>query len=83
MTPSARRLASLAGSQRSHAQADELLCELSGLNFGAKRIERTTRAAGDDDLAKAWAKKPHAMLKAGRHDDYWNARIARLAAWAA
>ena len=48
MTPSARRLASLAGSQCSCAQADELLREPSGLNFGAKRIERATRAAGDD-----------------------------------
>ena len=48
MTPSARRLASLAGSQCGYAQADELLRELSGLNFGAKRIERATRAVGDD-----------------------------------
>ena len=52
MTLSARRLASLAGSQSSYAEADGLLRELSGLNFGAKRIERTTRAAGDD--LEAW-----------------------------
>ena len=52
MTPSARRLASLAGSQCSYAGADELLRELSGLNFGAKRVERTTRAVGDD--LEAW-----------------------------
>ena len=52
MTPTARRLASLAGSQSSYAQADELLRELSGLNFGAKRIERATRAAGED--LEAW-----------------------------
>ena len=48
MTPSARRLASLARSHSSYAEADGLLRELSGLNFGAKRVERTTRAAGDD-----------------------------------
>ena len=52
MTPLARRLASLAGSQSSCAQADGLLRELSELNFGAKRIERATRAAGDD--LEAW-----------------------------
>ena len=50
--PLARRLASLAGSQSSCAQADGLLRELSELNFGAKRIERATRAAGDD--LEAW-----------------------------
>ena len=55
MTPSARRLASLAGSQASYAQADGLLRELSGLNFGAKRIERTTRAVGGD--LEAWRAK--------------------------
>ena len=52
MTPSARRLASVAGSETSYAKADELLRELSELNFGAKRIERTTRAAGAD--FEAW-----------------------------
>ena len=52
MTPLARRLASLAGSQSSYAEADGLLRELSELNFGAKRIERATRAAGDD--LEAW-----------------------------
>ena len=61
MTPSARRLASLAGSHSSYAEADGLLRELSGLHFGAKRVERTTRAAGDDleawraDAPAAWA----------------------------
>ena len=55
MTPSARRLASLAGSQASCAQADGLVRELAGLNFGAKRIERATRAAGDD--LEAWRAK--------------------------
>ena len=52
MTLSARRLASLAGSEASYARADELPRELSGLNFGAKRIERATRAAGAD--LEAW-----------------------------
>ena len=52
MTLSARRLASLAGSQASYARADGLLRELSGLNFGAKLVERTTRAVGDD--LEAW-----------------------------
>ena len=51
--PRALRLASMAGSQAS-AQADELLRELSGLNFGAKRIERTTRAVGDDLVTRRW-----------------------------
>ena len=52
MTLSARRLASLAGSQSSYAQADGLLRELSGLNFGTKRIERATRAVDSD--VDAW-----------------------------
>ena len=51
-------LASLAGSQASYAQADGLLRELSGLNFGAKRIEWTTRTVGDDP--EAWRAKGEA-----------------------
>ena len=47
-----RWLASLAGSQASYAQADGLLRELSGLNFGAKRIEWTTRTVGGDPDAR-------------------------------
>ena len=58
MTPSARRLASLAGSQASYAAADELLRELSGLNFGAKRVERATRAVGED--LEAWRTETNA-----------------------
>ena len=45
MTPSARRMASLAGSSCCYAEADGLL---AGVNYGAKRIERATRAVGDD-----------------------------------
>ena len=30
------------------AEADGLLAELAGVNYGAKRIERATRAVGDD-----------------------------------
>ena len=52
ITLSARRLASVAGSETDYAKADELLRELSELNFGAKRVERTTRAAGAD--FEAW-----------------------------
>ena len=48
MTLSARRLASVAGSEASYERADELARELAGLNLGAKRIERTTRAVGAD-----------------------------------
>ena len=48
MTLSARRLASVAGSEASYERADELVRELAGLNLGAKRIERTTRAVGAD-----------------------------------
>ena len=48
MTPAARRLASLAGSSCSYAEADRLLAELAGVNYGAKRIERATRAVGED-----------------------------------
>ena len=52
MTPTARRLASLAGLESSYAKADGLLRELSELRFGAKRIERATQAAGAD--LEAW-----------------------------
>lgn len=48
MTPSARRMASLAGSSCCYAEADGLLAGLAGVNYGAKRIERATRAVGDD-----------------------------------
>ena len=48
MTPAARRLASVAGSEACCERADELARELAGLNLGAKRIERTTRAVGAD-----------------------------------
>ena len=48
MTPSARRMASVAGSSCCYAEADRLLEELAGVNFGAKRIERTTRSVGAD-----------------------------------
>ena len=48
MTPAARRMASLAGSSCCYAEADALLAELADVNFGAKRIERTTRSVGDD-----------------------------------
>ena len=46
MTPSARRLASLAGSETSCGRADELLREMSELNLGVKRVERATQAEG-------------------------------------
>ena len=48
MTPAARRMASLAGSSCCYAEADGLLAELAGVNYGPKRIERATRAVGDD-----------------------------------
>ena len=48
MTPGARRMASLAGSSLCYAEADRLLTELAGVNFGAKRVERATRLVGDD-----------------------------------
>ena len=48
MTPAARRMASLAGSSCCYAEADRLLTELADVNFGAKRVERTTRSVGDD-----------------------------------
>lgn len=44
MTPSARRMASLAGSSCCYEEADKLLEELADVNFG----ERTTRSVGDD-----------------------------------
>ncbi len=62
MTPAARRLASVAGSEACHERADELARELAGLNLGAKRIERTTRAVGADLEALPERKS----LKAGR-----------------
>ena len=48
MTPTARRMASLAGSSCCYAEANRLLVELAEVNYGAKRIERTTRSVGDD-----------------------------------
>ena len=48
MTPTARRMANLAGSSCCYAEADRLLVELAEVNYGAKRIERTTRSVGDD-----------------------------------
>ena len=48
MTPTARRMASLAGSSCCYEEADKLLAELADVNFGAKRVERTTRLVGDD-----------------------------------
>ena len=48
MTLATRRLASVAGSEACYERADELVRELAGLNLGAKRIERTTRAVGAD-----------------------------------
>lgn len=48
MTPAARRMASLAGSSVCYAEADRLLAELADVNFGPKRIERTTCAVGGD-----------------------------------
>ena len=39
---------SLAGSSLYCAEADGLLTEPAGVNYGAKRIERTTRLVGDD-----------------------------------
>ena len=77
MTPSARRLASLAGSQASCAQADGLLRELSGLNFGAKRIERATRAAGDD--LEAWREKADADGDGAKTDAAAGPSLAREA----
>ena len=75
MTLSARRLASLAGSEASYARADELLRELSGLNFGAKRIERATRAAGANPVL--WLR---CARQCGWFDAYWDDHLAGLAA---
>ena len=52
MTPTARRMASELGSVCCHAEADRLLNVVGGVNFGAKRVERTTRLVGDD--LEAW-----------------------------
>ena len=48
MTPTARRMASELGSACSYAEANRLLNVVGGVNFGAKRVERTTRLVGDD-----------------------------------
>ena len=48
MTPTARRMASELGSACCYAEADRLLNVVAGVNFGAKRVERTTRLVGDD-----------------------------------
>ena len=48
MTPTARRMASELGSACCCAEADRLLNVVAGVNFGAKRVERTTRLVGDD-----------------------------------
>ena len=48
MTPAARRMASLAGSSCCYAEADRPLAELADVNYGAKRVERATRAVGED-----------------------------------
>ena len=52
MTPTARRMASELGSVCCHAEADRLLNVVGGVNFGTKRVERTTRLVGDD--LEAW-----------------------------
>ena len=48
MTPTARRMASELGSACCHGEADRLLNVVAGVNFGANRVERTTRLVGDD-----------------------------------
>ena len=48
MTPTARRMASELGSACCYGEADRLLNVVAGVNFGAKRVERTTRLVGDD-----------------------------------
>jgi len=48
MTPTARRMASELGSACCHGEADRLLNVVAGVNFGTKRVERTTRLVGDD-----------------------------------
>ena len=52
MTPSARRMAGVAGSSCCHGEADRLPAELADVDFGAKRVERTTRAVGADAEAR-------------------------------
>ena len=52
MTPTARRMASELGSACCCEEADRLLNVVAGVNFGAKRVERTTRLVGDD--LEAW-----------------------------
>ena len=55
MTPTARRMASELGSACCCAEADRLLNVAGGVNFGAKRVERTTRLVGGD--LEAWRTK--------------------------
>ena len=52
MTPMARRMASELGSSCCYAEADRLLNVVGGVNFGAKRVERATRAVGEDVEAR-------------------------------
>ena len=52
MTPLARRMASEVGSLCCYAEADRLLRVVGGVNFGAKRVERATRAVGEDVEAR-------------------------------
>ena len=52
MTPTARRMASELGSACCYGEADRLLNVVAGVNFGTKRVERTTRLVGDD--LEAW-----------------------------
>ena len=52
MTPLARRMASEMGSACCCPEADRLLWLVGGVNFGTKRVERTTRLVGDD--LEAW-----------------------------
>ena len=48
MTPTAGRLASLAGSSCCYAEADRLLAELAGVNYGAKARRRRPRGRAGD-----------------------------------
>ena len=52
MTPMARRMASELGSSCCYGEADRLLNVVGGVNFGAKRVERATRAVGEDVEAR-------------------------------
>ena len=52
MTPMARRMASELGSSCCYGEADRLLNVVGGVNFGAKRVERATRAVGEDAEAR-------------------------------